>query len=69
MESNVKECRMNMVFTWDYENLCVVFAWWQITSLVSFAVSLVAVVLIGVAYEAMREACRRYESRSPNGGK
>ncbi|KAH6634087.1 Ctr copper transporter family-domain-containing protein [Chaetomium sp. MPI-SDFR-AT-0129] len=55
-------CNMNMLFTWDATDLCVVFRQWHITSTLSLAVSLVAIVGICAGYEALREATRRYEA-------
>lgn len=51
-----------MLFTWDATDLCVVFRQWHITSTLSLAVSLVAIVGICAGYEALREATRRYEA-------
>ncbi|KAH6651085.1 Ctr copper transporter family-domain-containing protein [Chaetomium tenue] len=55
-------CNMNMLFTWDTTDLCVVFRQWRITSTLSLVVSLVAVVAICAGYEALREGVRRYEA-------
>ncbi|PSR77541.1 Ctr copper transporter family-domain-containing protein [Coniella lustricola] len=54
-------CSMNMLFTWDTTNLCIVFASWHIRSTVGLVFSLLAVVLIGMGYEALRAGTRRYE--------
>ncbi len=50
-----------MLFTWNTENLCIVFHWWHISGTVSLIFSLLAVVALGAAYEALRSASRRYE--------
>jgi len=55
-------CNMNMLFTWDTENLCIVFRSWHITSNLSLIVSLVAVVALAAGYELLREGIRRYEA-------
>ncbi|KAK4129294.1 putative copper transport protein [Parathielavia appendiculata] len=55
-------CNMNMLFTWDTTNLCIVFRQWHITTSLSLIVSLVAIVLICAGYEALREGIRRYEA-------
>lgn len=52
---------LQMLFTWDTENLCIVFSQWHIRSTASLLISLVVVVLLGVGYEALRAASRRYE--------
>ena len=50
-----------MLFTWDTNNLCIVFRQWHVRGTVSLLVSLLAVVAIGVGYEALRAGIRRYE--------
>ncbi|KAK2073284.1 hypothetical protein P8C59_007574 [Phyllachora maydis] len=54
-------CNMHMTFTWDTQNLCVVFRGWRITSTVSLVFSLVAIIAIVAGYEALREGIRRFE--------
>ncbi|KUI67378.1 Copper transport protein CTR2 [Cytospora mali] len=54
-------CSMNMLFTWDTTNLCIVFSQWHIRSTAGLLFSLIAVVLIGMGYEALRAGTRRYE--------
>lgn len=51
-----------MLFTWDTNNLCIVFRQWHISSNFSLFVSLLAIVALGAGYEALREAIRRYEA-------
>jgi len=53
------QCKMNMVFTWDYQNMCVVFPFWRITSRTSFVWSFVAVILLGFFYEGLRSTAAR----------
>ncbi|KKA28635.1 hypothetical protein TD95_001879 [Thielaviopsis punctulata] len=55
-------CSMNMLFTWDTTNLCIVFRQWHVTSPFSLAVSLVAIIAIAAGYEALRAASRSYEA-------
>jgi copper transporter 1 len=50
-----------MLFTWDTTNLCIVFRQWHVRSTASLIFSLLAVVLIGIGYEAIRAFSRRYE--------
>lgn len=52
-----------MLFTWDTTNLCIVFRSWRITGTWSLLWSLLAVMALTAGYEAVREACRRYEAR------
>ncbi|RMJ12616.1 hypothetical protein BHE90_009332 [Fusarium euwallaceae] len=54
-------CSMNMLFTWDTKNLCIVFRQWHIRSTSSLVFSLVAVILLAAGYEALRSLSRRYE--------
>ena len=56
-------CSMNMLFTWDTTNLCIVFPSWRVTGTLSLIVSLLAVVALTAGYEAIREVSRRYEER------
>ncbi|KAG7293334.1 hypothetical protein NEMBOFW57_003382 [Staphylotrichum longicolle] len=62
MDHGSGQCNMNMLFTWDTTNLCIVFRQWHITSNLSLVVSLAAIVAICAGYEALREAIRRYEA-------
>ena len=57
-------CSMNMIFTWDYNNLCIVFRSWRITSPLTLILSLLAIIALTAGYEAVREASRRYELAS-----
>jgi len=62
MDMSADRCNMNMLFTWDTNNLCIVFRWWHIRSTPGLIISLLAVVALGAAYEALRSASRRYET-------
>ena len=53
-----------MLFTWDPTNLCIIFEWWHVTSVLSLLISLAAVAVLTAGYEAVREASRRYEASS-----
>ncbi|KAK5990469.1 Copper transport protein CTR2 [Cladobotryum mycophilum] len=55
-------CSMSMLFTWDTTNLCIVFRQWHIRSTPSLVISLLAVILIGMGYEAIRALSRKYET-------
>ncbi|KAI1824535.1 Ctr copper transporter family-domain-containing protein [Xylaria intraflava] len=54
-------CNMNMLFTWDTTDLCIVFRQWHVTGRASLIFSLLAIVAICAGYEAVREAARKYE--------
>ncbi|KAK5134397.1 hypothetical protein LTR08_006577 [Meristemomyces frigidus] len=56
-------CSMNMLFTWDTNNLCIIFRGWRVTGTLSLILSLIAVMVLTAGYEAVREASRRYELR------
>lgn len=51
-----------MLFTWDTTNLCIVFRQWHVRSTLGLIVSLIAVVFIGIGYEALRSVSRSYEA-------
>jgi hypothetical protein len=50
-----------MLFTWSTQDLCIVFSGWRITGTGSLIFSLLAIVMLTAAYEAVREVSRRYE--------
>lgn len=56
-----------MLFTWDTENLCIVFRSWRVTGTMSLIWSLFAVMALTAGYELVRELSRRYEERAANG--
>lgn len=51
-----------MLFNWDTNNLCIVFSQWHIRTTAGLFFSLIAVILIGMGYEALRAGTRRYET-------
>jgi len=62
MGGDAPTCNMNMLFTWDTTNLCIVFRGWRIDGTISLIVSLIAIILLTAGYEAVREMSRRYEA-------
>ncbi|KAI9720384.1 MAG: hypothetical protein M1812_002890 [Candelaria pacifica] len=56
-------CNMNMLFTWDTTNLCIIFRSWRVTSTLSLLFSLFGVALLTAGYEFIRELSRRVEMR------
>ncbi|KAH6638312.1 Ctr copper transporter family-domain-containing protein [Boeremia exigua] len=58
------KCNMNMLFTWDTTDLCIVFRSWHVSGTFSLIVALIGIVLLTAGYEAVREASRRYEAHS-----
>ncbi|KAI5288222.1 hypothetical protein KEM54_005376 [Ascosphaera aggregata] len=57
------KCKMNMLFTWSTEDLCIVFPQWHIYGPWSLLSSLFAIVLLTAGYEALRRAAQRYEAK------
>ncbi|KAK5092966.1 copper transpport protein [Exophiala xenobiotica] len=55
------QCSMNMIFTWDSTNLCIIFRQWRITGTFSLLMSLIAIVVLTAGYEGLRRASSRYE--------
>lgn len=56
-------CSMNMLFTWNYENTCIVFKWWHIRSLALFIMSFFLIIFISMGYEFFRSKITRWESK------
>ncbi|KAF2750715.1 ctr copper transporter family protein [Sporormia fimetaria CBS 119925] len=56
------KCNMNMLFTWDTTDLCIVFPSWHINGTGTLILSLLAIVLLTAGYEAVREMSRRYDA-------
>jgi len=55
-------CKMNMLFTWDTNNLCIIFRWWHIRTTPGLIFSLLGVVALTAGYEGLRSASRQYEA-------
>jgi ABC-type branched-subunit amino acid transport system permease subunit len=51
-----------MLFTWNTENLCIVFEGWHVNGTGSLIGSLIGVILLTAGYELVREISRRYEA-------
>jgi copper transporter 1 len=54
---------IQMLFTWDTQNLCIVFKSWRVTSTMSLFWSLLGVMVLTAGYELIREVSRRYEAK------
>lgn len=54
-------CSMNMLFTWDWHNTCVVFKWWHIKSFSMFILSFLIIIGLGVGYELLRYYGKKWE--------
>lgn len=55
------KCSMNMLFTWDWRNTCVVFRWWHLQTPAGFVGSLVAIVLLAAGYEYIKYWGKKWE--------
>lgn len=47
-------CKMNMLFTWEWENTCVVYKWWHVKTFQGFVGTLVAIAALSLLYEFSR---------------
>ncbi|KAK9759606.1 copper transpport protein [Basidiobolus ranarum] len=56
-------CAMNMVFTWDYSNMCLVFDNWQVRSSGGLVAACIVTFAIAVAYELIRWGIRVTDRR------
>ncbi|KAK9478218.1 Ctr copper transporter family-domain-containing protein [Lipomyces japonicus] len=61
-EFGTPPCKMNMLFTWNSEDLCIVFEWWHIRTGFGFFVSLIAIVLLSMGYEYARNLVANLEA-------
>lgn len=57
-------CSMNMLFTWDYTNTCVIFKWWHIRGFSSFLLSFLAIIIISMFYEFSRYSISMWEAKT-----
>ncbi|KAK6202440.1 putative copper transport protein [Scheffersomyces amazonensis] len=48
------KCSMNMLFTWDWKNTCVIFRWWHIKTFGGFISTFLAIVLLTALYEFIK---------------
>src|SRR5271169_890696 len=53
-----------MLFTWDTQDLCVVFRWWHVRGPWSLLFTLLGVVALGISYEFLRHIARKYDEQS-----
>ncbi|AMD21177.1 HEL103Cp [Eremothecium sinecaudum] len=47
-------CGMNSAFTWSYDNLCIVFPWWHLSSKNDLLIGCLGVALWAYLYEYMK---------------
>ncbi|KAK9476386.1 Ctr copper transporter family-domain-containing protein [Lipomyces japonicus] len=65
-QSHATACNMNMLFTWDAQDVCIVFQWWRIRNAATLAGTILGIIGLGIGYEFLREMTRRYESAVSN---
>lgn len=53
-------CSMNMLFTWDYNNVCVVFKWWHIRTKVDLVLTVLAIIFLASLYELLKSKYRSF---------
>lgn len=56
-------CSMNMIWNTQIIDTCIVFDWWHIRSNAGFAFSFFIIVILGIAYEYLRELQRAVDRR------
>jgi len=54
--------RLQMLFTWSTQDLCIIFRSWHVRNTATLLLSLVAIIAITAGYELVRELSRRYEA-------
>lgn len=60
---DMSRCAMNMIWNTQIIDTCIVFDWWHIRSNAGFALSFFIIVLLGIAYEYLRELQRAVDRR------
>lgn len=55
-----------MIFTWDWENTCIIYKWWHVKSLSDFVLSFIAIVILGMGYEFTKFWFTRWEKSHIN---
>ncbi|CCF58384.1 hypothetical protein KAFR_0E02310 [Kazachstania africana CBS 2517] len=60
-------CSMNMLFTWSYENTCVIFRWWHIKTLWGLLISCLTVICLSMLYELLKHYIYTYDLKRNRG--
>lgn len=55
-----------MIFTWDWNNTCIVFKWWHVRTFTGFVLTFIAIVFLGMGYEFAKYWFTRWEKRHIN---
>lgn len=53
-----------MLFTWDWENTCVVYRWWHVKTFPGFIGTLLAIAAISMFYEFSRNWIAKWKSKN-----
>lgn len=53
-----------MLFTWDWQNTCVVYKWWHVKTFSGFLGTLIAVMLISMMYEFSRNWISKWKAKN-----
>ncbi|KFY05939.1 hypothetical protein V492_08227 [Pseudogymnoascus sp. VKM F-4246] len=61
-DASPARCNMNMLFTWSTRDLCIIFRSWHITGPITLTLSLLAIVALVAAFEALRATTARYDA-------
>lgn len=61
MPDMADRCSMNMLFTWDWKNVCIVYRWWHVRTTFDFILSFIAVIGLGVGYEFIKHWVNKWE--------
>lgn len=59
-------CSMNMIFTWDSTDLCVVFDWWHVRNTFDLVLTLIAIACLSAGYEYLRYRIRIIDAEIAN---
>ncbi|GMM37725.1 low-affinity Cu transporter [Saccharomycopsis crataegensis] len=62
--ANDSTCSANMLFTWEYQDVCVVFEWWHIKSQFQLLASVVAIIALAAGYEFVKYQYKQYSRSS-----
>lgn len=53
-----------MLFTWDWNNSCVVFKWWHVKTFTGFMISMVVILLLSAGYEFTKAWITTWERKT-----
>lgn len=62
----LSKCSMNMLFTWDTTDLCVVFRWWHVRTNPGLVLTLLTIIALSAGYEYLRYRIRLIDIDAQN---